>query len=183
MVNISEIIAELTSVSEDVETNFGALSLMQLNWRPAAGSWSIAQCLDHLILTNDRIAAPVRKVADGTHSPSFWEKWSPLTGFSGSFLVRSMSNDSKKFKAPSKSIVPPSEIGGDIVQRFKANNDDLIGLFGKLEGADLEGTVISSPFMGLMTYRLSDGLLIVARHERRHVRQAERVMAAQGFPA
>jgi hypothetical protein len=36
--------------------------------------------------------------------------------------------------------------------------------------------------MKLMTYRLSDGFRVVVEHEKRHIRQAERVVQATGFP-
>lgn len=174
---------ELAVVSKDAESKFAGLSAEQMNWRPSADSWSVGQCFEHLILTNDQISAAVQSVADGSHRNSFWENWSPFTSFFGNFLIRSMKRDDKKFKVPSEAIAPPSDVDPQIVAKFIANNDTLITLFGKLDRADLEKTVITSPFMGLMTYRLADGMTIIVEHEKRHLRQAERVVASIGFPA
>ncbi len=42
----------MESVTVQVRTEYGHLSAEQLNWTPAEGRWSIAQCLDHLITIN-----------------------------------------------------------------------------------------------------------------------------------
>ncbi len=174
---------QLSEISELANSKFGALSGEQINFKPAAESWSVGQCFEHLILTNDQITGAVQKVADGTHVNSFWENWSPFTSFFGNFLIKSMKRDDKKFKVPSKTIVPPSDVDPQIVAKFVQNNDKLIDLFSRIDGADPETTVITSPFMGLVTYRLGHGMTIIVEHERRHLRQAERVTAADGFPS
>ncbi len=43
-------------------------------------------------------------------------------------------------------------------------------------------TIITSPFLKVMTYKLADGFRVVVEHERRHFRQAERVLQTEGFP-
>ena len=105
---------------------FGSLSDAQLNWKPRPDSWSIAQCLDHLIKSNDEVKPVIDAKINGGKN-SFWEQWSPLTGFFGNFLKNGLASDKRKFKAPSKDIVPPSEIEPGIVDRFcygKPNNRD-----------------------------------------------------------
>lgn len=37
--------------------------------------------------------------------------------------------------------------------------------------------------MKLMTYKLEDGFRVVVEHEKRHFRQAERVVESEGFPS
>lgn len=175
--------AQLSGISELAKSKFGGLNDEQVNFKPAADSWSVGQCFEHLIMTNDQIAGAMMKVADGTHENSFWENWSPLTSFFGNFLIKSMKRDDKKFKVPSKSIVPPSNIDPQIVGKFIENNAKLIDLFGRIDGVDPEKTVITSPFTGLVTYKLGHGMTIIVEHERRHLRQAERVILVDGFPS
>ena len=183
MSGISIIQSELAAVSKAADVKFGGFSAEQTNWRPTADSWSIGQCFEHLILTNDQISAAVKSVADGSHRNSFWENWSPFTSFLGKFLTGSMKRDDKKFKVPSPAIAPPSDVDPAIVAKFVANNSGLIELFERLNGADLDKTVITSPFMALMTYKLRDGMTIIVEHEKRHFRQAERVLATSAFPS
>ncbi|HRK49108.1 MAG TPA: DinB family protein, partial [Pyrinomonadaceae bacterium] len=115
---INFITKEMRRVAEDARESFGSLSGEQLNWKPAENSWSVAQCLDHIIKTNLSFYPEFDRLASGNRKNSFWENWSPFTGWGGRFLVNAVLVDSKKAKAPSKSIVPPSEIEGDIVNRF-----------------------------------------------------------------
>jgi hypothetical protein len=176
-----EAVAALEKITEDFRTAFGSLTNEQLNWKPAAESWSIAQCVDHLIKSNEEVQPAIdAKLAGGKNS--FLESWSPLTGFFGGFLKRNLAADSKKFKAPSKTIVPPSNIDERILDRFAENQQRVIESIKAMEKLDLNKTVITSPFLRIMTYRLSDGLGIVAEHEKRHFRQAKRVMESADFP-
>jgi hypothetical protein len=180
--NISNVCSGLQQIAENAAAAFGDLSAHQLNWKPAPDEWSVAQCLDHLLLTNGQMSVPLKRKVDG-EANSFWETWSPLSGVLGPFLLKSMKADDKKFKAPSQTIVPPSELPADIVGKFRENIDEVIAIIRESEKLDPHRAVITSPFMRLMTYRLSDGLNIMVEHCRRHIRQAKRVMGTPGFPA
>jgi hypothetical protein len=93
-----------------------------------------------------------------------------------------LKNDARKLKAPSQKIVPPSEIDANIVELFAAHQRELIGKIKRIEAADWGKIKITSPFMKLMTYKLSDGFQVIVEHEKRHIRQAERVMKTETFP-
>jgi len=179
---IPGVISDLSDVLTDIKEHFGGLSEEQLNWKLATDSWSVAQCLDHLIRTNSEMLPAIDIKINGAKN-SFWENWSPLTGFFGRFLTKSMRTDSKKFKAPSKSIVPPSEVPADIVDQFAANQAVVIEKINAISVLEWDKVVITSPFMGLITYRVADGINILVEHEKRHVRQARRVMETEGFPS
>lgn len=179
---IRSILSELENAADDAKAAFGSLSPEQLNWKPAAESWSVAQCLDHLILTNKSMAPTIEAKLSGKAN-SLWEKASPFSGFFGRFLKNHLMEDKRKFKAPSRSIVPPSEIGGDIVERFCVHQQEIADKMGEIGKLDLDRTVVTSPYLRVMTYRLGDALDIMIEHEKRHIRQAKRVIAAGGFPA
>ena len=179
---LPSIIEGFEKVAEDAATTFGDLSAEQINWKPSAEGWSVGQCLDHLIKSNEAFEPEFEKLASGNRKNSLLENFSPLTGFFGNFLLKSLKNDAKKFKAPSKAIVPPSDVPADIVDRFVAHQKDLAEKITSLDGIDWQKTVITSPFLKIMTYRLGKGFEIAVEHEKRHVRQAKRVMEADGFP-
>jgi hypothetical protein len=179
---IDQVISELKAAADDAAETFGALSTEQLNWKPSEAGWSIAQCLDHLIRSNVEFDAEWEKLLNGTRRNSFFETWSPLTGFFGRFLINSLAKDSRKTKAPSKSIVPPSDVEPGIVGRFVQNVESTNSKIAGCRNVDLQRTVLTSPFLRLITYRLDDAFQILVEHTKRHIRQAKRVMQADGFP-
>ena len=179
---MSEITVELQKIAADALEKFGALSPAQINWRPSGEGWSVGQCFEHLIKTNELFYTDLDEIATGVRRNSFLESYSPLSGFFGSLLINSLKKDERKFKAPSPKIVPPSEIDVNIVEIFAGHQAELIGKIKRAEQTDWNKTKITSPFMKLMTYRLADGYRIFVEHEKRHFRQAERVMQTSGFP-
>lgn len=178
----SNLLLELQNISEDAQKTFGNLTAEQINWKPSADGWSVGQCFEHLVKTNSLFFPELEKIAGGERKNSFLENYSPLSSFFGNLLVNSLKKDARKFKAPSQAIVPPSEIDGGIIGQFAAHQTEVIEKIKATENADWQKTKITSPFMKLMTYKLADGFRIVVEHEQRHVRQAGRVMQAEGFP-
>jgi hypothetical protein len=179
---ISNLLSELQAVSEDTQKTFGNLSAEQINWKPGADGWSVGQCFEHLIKTNESFYGELEKIAGGSRKNSFLEKYSPLSSFFGNLLVNSLKKDTRKFKAPSQKIVPPSEIDRNIIEIFASHQAELIGKIKSTENSDWQKIKITSPFMKLMTYKLADGFRVVVEHEKRHLRQATRVTKTAGFP-
>lgn len=173
--------SELLQIAEDARAKFGGLSETQLNWKPSPTAWSVGQCLEHLIVSDKLFDEQFEKIRSGTRRNSFWETWSPFSGWAGRFLAKTLKDDGKKTKTISK-MSPPSEVGSDIVDRFLAHEKELADTVDSIAGDDWERTVITSPFFGLITYRVTDGLLSVLEHHKRHLRQAERVIQTEGFP-
>ncbi len=179
---IENITEALHEVADDATAAFGSFSAEQLNWKPSEIGWSVGQCLDHLIRTNTAFFGDFDQVAAGTRKSSFWEKWSPFTEFCGRFLIRAYESDSKKVKVPSKSIVPPSKVDPDIVERFAKHTDEVIEKVRSTASADWKNTVLTSPFLRVMTYTLDDYYTILVGHNRKHFRQAWRVTENDAFP-
>lgn len=178
----SNIASELESISAAAQKIFGNLSAAQINWKPSAEGWSVGQCFEHLIKSNELFYDDLERIASGARRNSFLENYSPLSSFFGNLLINSLKKDARKFKAPTKKIVPPSEIDANIVELFAAHQAELIGKIKRTENADWRKTKITSPFMRLVTYKLSDGFQVIVEHEKRHVRQAERVLKMENFP-
>lgn len=179
---MNEIISELEKITENAKQTFGQLAPEQLNWKPSAESWSVGQCFEHLIKTNKLFYGELEKIAGGTRKNSFWENWSPFSSIGGKFLIKTLKSDEKKFKVPTQRIAPPSDIDAKIIEKFAAHQAELIGKIKSCESADWQKTVITSPFLAVMTYKLADGFTVVVEHEKRHFRQAERVVQMDGFP-
>ncbi|MDQ3713066.1 MAG: DinB family protein [Acidobacteriota bacterium] len=179
---VSKLVSELGKISADAQETFDNLSAVQINWKPSADGWSVGQCFEHLMKANLLFFPELEKIAGERRKNSFLENYSPLSSFFGNLLVKSLQKDERKFKAPSQAIVPPSEIDAHITELFAAHQSELIERVKSTEKADWQKTKITSPFMKLITYTLADGYRVVVEHERRHIRQAKRVMQTENFP-
>jgi len=179
--DVNGVIAELENVTADVKESFGGLSSEQLNWRQAPESWSVGQCLNHLVRSNEEFYPELDSLAAGARKNTFWQTWSPLSGIAGMFLVNTLKKDGQKVKTNQK-MTPPSDIANNIVDEFAAHQSEFIEKIRSTENANWHRTVLTSPFVKIMTYRMDVGLQALIEHEKRHVRQAKRVTAMDGFP-
>jgi hypothetical protein len=182
--NTENVIDELGRSGADAKAVFGSLSVEQLNWKPAPKSWSIAQCFDHLITTHSLYFPLFERLAKGDRKQTFWESASPLSGFFGRFLIRSLRPENlKPMKTTAKAMPSSSEIGGDIIDRYAAHQEQLIrAISGVPSDVDPAKTIITSPLMRLVTYSLQDCYDLLAVHCARHFNQAKRVMENNAFP-
>lgn len=183
----SEFIRQRLLKGEDakrkVSSEFSSLSLPQLNWKPAPDSWSIGQCLDHIIIANSLYFPRLKKISDGNDVASFWEKRSPLTNFFGRFFVNNLQEDAKSKMKTTKVFLPStSNIDLDVIGRFYQHHDTFMDLISKCARLNLEEIVITSPEFRFVTYKLRDVIQFLVQHEHRHINQAIRVKNSEGFP-
>jgi hypothetical protein len=181
---LDQLIADLEQVTHGTRAAFSGLSKAQLNWKSSAKSWSIAQCLDHLITINRLYFPLFEALRPGTVRPTLWERYSPFSGFLGRTLIRRLSPEyPRKMKTSPKAEPSASEIDEGIVDRFDRHQSELIRHLHEIPaGLDRKRTVVTSPLLRWVTYSLDDCLTILTVHEQRHFQQAKRVMETEGFP-
>jgi len=181
--SIPQILDEAEAIAVDAQKLFGHLTPEQINWKPGAGQWSVGQCLEHLILTDREMFVPLDEIIAGRKKTTLWERMPGVAGFFGKMMVKWLAPDgTQKFKAM-KSVDPAaSTIDPRIVARFDEHQREAIGKMKALERLDPARIVMTSPFIKLMVYSALDACRIIVVHERRHFAQAQRVMAAPGFP-
>lgn len=181
----------------------------QLWWRPDASSWSVGECLDHLVRTGEAYLVVLDEAIE-----EGWERG--LTGrppyrrtFTGRWIARLLE------PPPGLKIPAPREIrprrpersgtaggrpeggdGGDgddggagasnpaasPLPRFVALRDRLARRLRDAEGLDAGRVRVRSPFVPLLRVDLESALRLVTAHERRHLWQARRVTEDPGFP-
>jgi hypothetical protein len=180
---LSALLGDLDALSDEAQREFGGLSAAQLNWKPDARQWSVGQCFEHLIRTNESFVPVLEQLSRGEWKPSAWQRLSPLSRFFGGLVLKAVSPDSgRKAKSPSGFKPSESDIEADIVRRFTEHQTRLAGLMRANEGLDLERIIVTSPVAAVATYSLLDAYRIMVAHERRHYAQARRVTQTEGFP-
>ncbi|MBO0720403.1 MAG: DinB family protein [Blastocatellia bacterium] len=181
--SLKEIIAEAEAISREAQERFLRLNSEQLNWKPTPESWSIAQCIDHLITSSNSYFPQFDQIIGGKKKTTLLQSLPFLPGIWGRLLIKALSpNSNRKFKAPQSFQPASSKIDPQIISKFAAQQNELIGKIRATEGRAPEKVIISSTALKIVTYSLLDAYRILLVHERRHFKQAQRVMEAPGFP-
>jgi len=182
---LETLIRNARTIADEARSSFGKLSPTQLNWKPSAERWSIAQCFDHLITSNKGYLPIIESVRTGTKKSKFWERLPVLPGLAGKLLIKSLDPAStRKIKAPKRFEPAQSNISASVIDNFAEQQDKIIEGIKATSNLDLEKIVITSPAVsaGFVTYSLLDAYRIIVVHEQRHLQQAMRVAGEPGFP-
>jgi hypothetical protein len=181
---IDSVVNQADAIAREAREVFGSLTKEQLNWKPSAERWSVAQCFDHLITSNSGYLPIVDSVLKGQKQSSVWQKLPFLPGLWGKMLIKSLDPaQTRKMKAPKRFEPAQSDVSGSIINDFAAQQQQLIEKIKATSNLDVERIVITSPAASFVTYSLMDAYRIIVVHERRHFQQAQRVTEESGFPA
>jgi hypothetical protein len=167
---LEQLQAEIRSLAEQTQNEFGTLHADQLNWKPAPGSWSVAQCFDHLITSNKGYFPIVESVVGGQKKTRFLERV-PI-------LPTIWSN----MKAPAAFQPSSSDLPDSIIQDFVSNQGRVVDAIASVKNLNIDQIVITSPAAAFVTYSLLDAFRIIVVHEQRHFQQAMRVKTNANFP-
>jgi hypothetical protein len=180
---------ELEAVRREIEdTRLRGLDLVdsltseQINWRFADGTWSIAECIEHLSLTNEQYGGTIASALEGAarnSPPGTQVKY----GWLERFLVRQMEPPVKlKFKAP-KAFAPASDLSLDTLRkRWESSHRTIIDLVGRADGVPLDKIKVDSPANRFVKLSVGMAFHVIAAHDRRHLWQADSLKEKPGFP-
>jgi hypothetical protein len=181
--SVTEVRAGLEDLARQAHARFGALDAQQLNWRPDATRWSVAQCIEHLVRANRLMLRAAEDALDAARPRTLWQRVPVLPGFFGRALIRSQAPSStRKYTASTKAQPASSDIPADIIPRFVEQHRHAGEWVQRLDERVAARTIMASPFIGVVTYSVLDGCRLVVAHDWRHVEQASRVMQSPGFP-
>lgn len=154
-------------------SEFSGLNEDELNWKPDANSWSIAQHLDHLIVINQTYFPIFAALKSGEYTPPFWGKLGFLVNFFGAAVLNAVKPEQKK-KVKTFTIWEPSasSLSGDILEQFSAHQTALKNQIVASESLLQQGVIISSPANRIIVYRLETAFDIIVAHEQRHLEHA-----------
>lgn len=159
-----------------VRDQFGSLYEAQLNWKPNAETWSIAQVLDHMISVNQSQYVNFDALIAGTYRAPFAAKIPGLPALVGHFLLKSQDpNNRKKTKTMPVWEPESSNLSRDILDRFAADQKMLKQYLTDLTAGVTGNPAIASPAASFIVYRLEDAKELLVRHGERHLYQAAEV--------
>ena len=163
---------------------FQGLTEEQLNWKPDAKQWSIAQCLDHLtvatqefdkyfVATLDR----ARQKPPTTNPPAY------RPTMMGGWLAKQVAPEAAR-KLPAPKIFRPADASNirDALQMFLDRHTKFVDFVRQCNGIDYNRARLRSPVTPLIRYSLGDAFVITVLHGQRHLAQANRVKTMANFP-
>jgi hypothetical protein len=167
---------------ERAKKSFAHLSDIQLNWKPNSESWSVGECLSHLVISNRLYLDKIENILDSF--PTGSKKDFPYKqSFLGKLIAKGVDPSNLKKAKTFKVFFPASSnIQKNIIDEYVKSSEKLIELMGKMQHLDLKKIKLSSPVNILIRQNLGDPLIIIPLHDERHLNQAKRVMSQKGFP-
>lgn len=178
---IQECINRTKTNVERASKTFSHLSENQLNWKPNPDSWSVGECISHLVTTNKLYINKIEKILA---SVSFSEEkeFPYKQSLFGKFIAKGVDPANVRKTKTFKVFYPlTSNIQKNVIDEYAESSKKFIDLTQKMLSLDLKKYKLSSPANKWIKLNLGDPLIIIPLHDERHLNQAERVMNHKDF--
>jgi hypothetical protein len=197
--SITDIYAANDTVRRELAARVENLSEAQQTFRPAEGAWSIAEIIDHLSITEQnmvQLIGMLLKKGEGVAATAATA--TPGDGDDGSdggdgaqtaataHVFQPFSLDDFIAQVEDVKLTAPERVrpGGnvslaDALVNLGRTRADIDAMRPRLESADLGAATYPHPAFG--EFNSAQWLAFIGLHERRHLRQIEKLMAAPGF--
>lgn len=182
LVGINEQLNACTRRAEELSRH---LSDPQLNWRPNEKRWSVAECLDHLLVTNALYLGAMERAIRRGHERGRTadESEHHRNTLFGGFILRALKSGRTARKVPApKMFIPTSDVAPGIVDRFVKVQVRITEALHDSEGLNLDRVKFGTPVSALLRANLGEAFAILVLHEARHLDQIEEVIDSNGFP-
>jgi hypothetical protein len=179
--SLADLRTDAALVSAEFQALARGLSEEQLRWSPQPSEWSVAQCLEHLVLTS-AVYRPRLLAALHVNGDARRDEQPVRPGVFGGWLI-ALAGPGAKHRLPCPRAIAPSPHPEDgALNRFVACQGQWIALIEGADGLDLNHITVESPVSRLLTLSLGEALALVTGHGRRHLEQARRIRGHASFP-
>lgn len=165
----------LEETKENIVKKVKGLSAAQLNFKASPESWSIAECVEHIAISENNIFGFSQLSLKEAADPS---KRSEVK-FTDDAVVKMIADRSTKVKT-SEPFTPSGKFGSfeGSLNEFKQKRDSNIKYI-KTTSDDLRNHYNDFPFGKLDAYQT---ILFMAAHSKRHTDQIDEVLGNPNFP-
>ena len=165
----------LTSTSQTLLSKVKALTPAQLAFKADTSSWSVAECLEHIAITENSLFGYSQSALKVPADPS---KRSDVK-LSDENVLKMITDRSSKFKAQAE-VTPTGKFGNTqaTLKEFTTSREKHISYI-KTTTDDLRNHYNDFPFGKVDAYQT---ILFMAGHCKRHTAQIDEIMANPNFP-
>jgi DinB superfamily len=182
--SVAALRAEFEAAKKDARDLLAGIGDPAFNWRHAPGTWSMAQCLDHLNLTGRKYLRALDRAIEEGRAKNLVGRGPFRYGLLESWAVRTMDAPPMfRIKAP-RAFLPASE--GKIAESlaaFLALQDEFQQRLARADGLDLRRVKARSPVSRHLKFSLGKAFAGISAHQRRHLWQARKLKDDAAFPA
>jgi len=174
-------LTDLDTLTDAFHSAIDELEAERLRWRPGPRTWSVAEVLEHLTLTNapyleslGQAIARGRRDAVVGHGPFAF-------GPVGRWWVRALGPGAKRTMVTPAVFAPPASVDpAAATERFFRTQEALGALLRSADGLHLGRIRARSVASRMLRFNLATWFASLLAHEHRHLAQISRVLAAQG---
>lgn len=176
-------ISDILFCKNEVKVLTDSLSEEQFNWKPAPKKWSVAECLDHLIVSGNKMIPYISKGVEKGHKKKILGDAPYYTGFIGKWFLGGAGRGGKPIPAPSLYLPSASNFKKKLViDEFILLQDSYLSLLEQSEGLNLSRVYVRSAITPFLRFNLATWFQLMPGHQLRHFDQIKRVMNNEGFP-
>lgn len=164
---------QFQSIKLDAQDLLANLTDIQFTWQPDLDRWSIAQCIDHLLVTGNNSLSNIRIAITEARSKCQFSEGPFRYGIIERWFVRQMEPPARlRFKAP-KAYLPSGQLHyAEMVRDFVILQDQFLRVIQDVQGIDLSKVKVRNPVTRWFRLSLGQEIAFNAAHERRHLTQA-----------
>ena len=174
---------QLREVTERAEALIAGLDADSARWRPGPDRWSVSECLDHLNASSRPYLSDLAATVERAKTRGMFGDRSPKRGWLGSWFIDALEPPPKrKFKAPRLFVPAQAPELTAVMEEFRGHKKRWDELLVESNGLDLWNVKMRMSAFKLIKMSLGEIYAFLLAHERRHLWQAERVVAHPEFP-
>ena len=182
--SIAALRAEFEAARADARDLLAGIDDRSFNWRRAPGTWSMAECLDHLNLTGRKYLRALDRAIEDGRSKGLLGAGPFRYGLLETWTVRAMDAPPMfRIKAPRAFAPAPEARLAESLAAFVALQDEFQQCLARAEGLDLRRVKARSPVSRHLKFSLGKAFAGIAAHQRRHLWQARQLRTDAAFPA
>ena len=179
--DIEDLHNQLDAVERDARSLVENLAEEQGCWRAEEDAWTVAQCLDHLAITNQVYLDAMKEPANRARAAGRLRRRPARPGSIGRWFAAKMEPPVKAFsKMKATRNIKPAESPtlASAFARFLTSQNEIRAYLRTNADLDLAGIRFPNPLVPGIRFSVATGLHVIAAHERRHLWQAWNVRRA-----